>query len=93
MVGHKLRNEELEILTCSIIGNFMIFSLLSVFQKSEVAATEKNRATAVAMNAEIRRTKARLVEELPKLQRLALKKVKCIFHLSLFHNLVVVGCV
>nr|KJB41299.1 hypothetical protein B456_007G101500 [Gossypium raimondii]KJB41300.1 hypothetical protein B456_007G101500 [Gossypium raimondii] len=28
------------------------------------------------MNAEIRRTKARLLEELPKLQRLALKKVK-----------------
>ncbi|KAA8516075.1 hypothetical protein F0562_019254 [Nyssa sinensis] len=45
-------------------------------QKSETAETEKNRATAVAMNAEIRRTKARLFEELPKLQRLALKKVK-----------------
>lgn len=44
-------------------------------QKSEAAATEKNRATAVAMNAEIRRTKARLLEEIPKLQRLALKKV------------------
>ncbi|XVF22510.1 hypothetical protein REPUB_Repub12eG0178800 [Reevesia pubescens] len=48
----------------------------SALQKSEAAATEKNRATAVAMNAEIRRTKARLLEELPKLQRLALKKVK-----------------
>ncbi|XP_022769718.1 syntaxin-71-like isoform X2 [Durio zibethinus] len=48
----------------------------AVLQKSEAAATEKNRATAVAMNAEIRRTKARLLEELPKLQRLALKKVK-----------------
>ncbi|KAK9280516.1 hypothetical protein L1049_014208 [Liquidambar formosana] len=45
-------------------------------QKSEAASTEKNRASAVAMNAEIRRTKARLLEELPKLQRLALKKVK-----------------
>lgn len=45
-------------------------------QKSEAAATERNRATAVAMNAEIRRTKARLLEELPKLQRLAFKKVK-----------------
>ncbi|KAL4567059.1 hypothetical protein LXL04_022630 [Taraxacum kok-saghyz] len=45
-------------------------------EKSEVAAAEKNRATAVAMNAEIRRTKARLLEELPKLQRLAFKKVK-----------------
>ncbi|XP_024958713.1 syntaxin-71-like [Cynara cardunculus var. scolymus] len=45
-------------------------------EKSEVAAAEKNRATAVALNAEIRRTKARLLEELPKLQRLAFKKVK-----------------
>ncbi|KAG2725323.1 hypothetical protein I3843_01G059900 [Carya illinoinensis] len=48
----------------------------AALQKSEGAATEKNRATAIAMNAEIRRTKARLVEELPKLQRLAFKKVK-----------------
>ncbi|XP_024032220.1 syntaxin-71 [Morus notabilis] len=48
----------------------------SLLQKSEAAATEKNRARAVAMNAEIRRTKARLLEELPKLQRLAFKKVK-----------------
>ncbi|CAI9277983.1 unnamed protein product [Lactuca saligna] len=45
-------------------------------EKSEVAAAEKNRATAVAMNAEIRRTKVRLLEEIPKLQRLAFKKVK-----------------
>ncbi|KAI3693391.1 hypothetical protein L6452_33226 [Arctium lappa] len=45
-------------------------------EKSEVAAAEKNRATAVAINAEIRRSKARLLEELPKLQRLAFKKVK-----------------
>ncbi|XP_022757412.1 syntaxin-71-like [Durio zibethinus] len=48
----------------------------AALQKSEAAATEKKRAAAVAMNAEIRRTKARLLEELPKLQRLALKKVK-----------------
>ncbi|KAL5981415.1 Syntaxin-71 [Asimina triloba] len=48
----------------------------AVLQKSEVAATEKNRASAVAMNAEIRRIKARLLEEVPKLQRLAVKKVK-----------------
>ncbi|XP_058082305.1 syntaxin-71 [Magnolia sinica] len=48
----------------------------ATLQKAEVASTEKNRAAAVAMNAEIRRTKARLLEEVPKLQRLALKKVK-----------------
>ncbi|KAK3009618.1 hypothetical protein RJ639_013803 [Escallonia herrerae] len=50
--------------------------LNQAIQKSESAAAEKNRATAVAINAEIRRTKARLLEELPKLQRLALKKAK-----------------
>jgi hypothetical protein len=45
-------------------------------QKAESAKQEKNRATVVALNAEIRRTKAKLLEEdLPKLQRLALKKV------------------
>ncbi|XP_072961737.1 syntaxin-71 [Typha angustifolia] len=48
----------------------------SSLEKAEMAANEKNRAAAVAMNAEIRRTKARLMEEVPKLQRLALKKVK-----------------
>ncbi|KAF5183137.1 syntaxin-71-like [Thalictrum thalictroides] len=48
----------------------------AALQKSELAANEKNRATVVAMNAEIRRTKAKLLEEVPKLQRLALKKIK-----------------
>ncbi|WZZ62749.1 hypothetical protein YC2023_062856 [Brassica napus] len=42
----------------------------------EIVTKEKNRASAVAMNAEIRRTKARLAEEVPKLQRLAVKRVK-----------------
>ncbi|CAJ2632626.1 unnamed protein product [Trifolium pratense] len=45
-------------------------------QKAETASKEKNRASTVATNAEIRRTKARLLEEIPKLQRLAVKKVK-----------------
>ena len=44
-------------------------------QKAEDASREKNRASVVALNAEIRRTKARLLEEIPKLQRLALKRV------------------
>ena len=45
-------------------------------QKAEAAKQEKNRAAVVALNAEIRRTKAKLLEEdLPKLQRLAVKKV------------------
>ncbi|XP_052174089.1 syntaxin-71-like isoform X2 [Diospyros lotus] len=44
--------------------------------KSEAAAMETNRASVAAMNAEIRRAKARMMEEVPKLQKLALKKVK-----------------
>ncbi|OIT39168.1 syntaxin-71 [Nicotiana attenuata] len=48
----------------------------AALQKAETASKEKNRASAVAINAEIRRTKARLKEEVPKLQRLAMKKVK-----------------
>jgi len=48
----------------------------AALQKAEAASNEKNRAAAVAINAEIRRTKARLLEEVPKLQRLAIKKVK-----------------
>ncbi|KAF3611891.1 hypothetical protein DY000_02051051 [Brassica cretica] len=48
----------------------------TALEKAEIVAKEKNRASAVAMNAEIRRTKARLAEEVPKLQRLAVKRVK-----------------
>ncbi|XWS55806.1 hypothetical protein CRYUN_Cryun09bG0031800 [Craigia yunnanensis] len=48
----------------------------SALQKAELASKEKSKASAVAVNAEIRRTKARLLEEVPKLQRLAVKKVK-----------------
>uniref|UniRef100_A0A1J3FWX1 Syntaxin-73 n=2 Tax=Noccaea caerulescens TaxID=107243 RepID=A0A1J3FWX1_NOCCA len=51
-------------------------ALETVLQKTEDLSSETNRAKAVAMNAEIRRTKARLLEGIPKLQRLALKKVK-----------------
>ncbi|KAI7999069.1 Syntaxin-71 [Camellia lanceoleosa] len=48
----------------------------AAFQKAEAASNEKSRASAVAINAEIRRTKARLLEEVPNLERLAIKKVK-----------------
>ncbi|CAH8306354.1 unnamed protein product [Eruca vesicaria subsp. sativa] len=51
-------------------------ALETLLQKTEDLASETNRAKAVAMNAEIRRTKARLLEGVPKIQRLALKKVK-----------------
>ncbi|GAB2258932.1 hypothetical protein Droror1_Dr00015092 [Drosera rotundifolia] len=42
----------------------------AALQKAEVTKDEKNRATTVALNAKIWRTKARLMEEVPKLQRL-----------------------
>ncbi|EAZ08780.1 hypothetical protein OsI_31041 [Oryza sativa Indica Group] len=45
-------------------------------ERSERAATETNRAAAVALNADVRRTKARLTEEVVKLRKLAAKKVK-----------------
>ncbi|KAK9664015.1 hypothetical protein RND81_14G014000 [Saponaria officinalis] len=48
----------------------------SALRKSEAAAMETNRAKVVAMNAEIRRTKARLMEDVAKLQKLAYKKSK-----------------
>ncbi|KAH1039503.1 hypothetical protein J1N35_041246 [Gossypium stocksii] len=48
----------------------------SALEKMELASKEKSKASVVAINAEIRRTKARLLEEVPKLQRLAVKKVK-----------------
>ncbi|XP_010413400.1 PREDICTED: syntaxin-73 isoform X2 [Camelina sativa] len=51
-------------------------ALETVLQKTEDLSPETNKAKAVAMNAEIRRTKTRLLEGIPKLQRLALKKVK-----------------
>jgi len=48
----------------------------AVLRKSEMAAMETNRAAVVAMNAEVRRTKAKLMDEIPKLQKLAQKRVK-----------------
>jgi len=48
----------------------------AALHKSEIASMETNRASAVAMNAEVRRTKARLINEVPKLRKLAMKKVK-----------------
>nr|KJB19326.1 hypothetical protein B456_003G095600 [Gossypium raimondii] len=50
--------------------------MVRILGKMELASKEKSKASAVAVNAEIRRTKARLLEEVPKLQRLAVKKVK-----------------
>lgn len=41
-----------------------------------MASMETNRAKSVAMNAEVRRTKARLLDEVPKLAKLSQKKVR-----------------
>ncbi|KAL7195520.1 hypothetical protein ACSBR1_035700 [Camellia fascicularis] len=46
----------------------------AALQKAGAASSEKSRASAVAVNAEIRRTKARFLEEVPKLERLAIKR-------------------
>ncbi|CAL5351121.1 unnamed protein product [Camellia sinensis] len=46
----------------------------AALQKAEAASNEKSRASAVAINAVIRRTKARLLDEVPKLEGLAIKK-------------------
>ncbi|CAL5423692.1 unnamed protein product [Camellia sinensis] len=43
---------------------------------AEAASNEKSRASAIAISAEIRRIKGRLLEEVPKLERVAIKKVK-----------------
>lgn len=48
----------------------------AAIEKSARAAKEKNRAASVTMNADVRRTKARLLEEVVKLQKIAAKKVK-----------------
>lgn len=48
----------------------------SVRQKSARAAKEKkNRAASVTLDADVRRTKARLLEEVVKLQKVAARKV------------------
>ncbi|KAI6669364.1 hypothetical protein NL676_004249 [Syzygium grande] len=54
----------------------VVSDLDTALEKSERVAAETNRASSAALNAEIRRTKARLMEEIAKLHKLAQKKVK-----------------
>lgn len=61
----------------------LVINFLFNEQKSEMAAMEINRAAVVAMNAKVRRTKARLMDEAPKLQKLAQKRVSVFFSFSL----------
>ncbi|OIW03935.1 hypothetical protein TanjilG_30211 [Lupinus angustifolius] len=51
-------------------------TIQQALHKSEIALTENNRAAAAALNAEVRRSKGRLMDEVPKLRKLANKKVK-----------------
>ncbi|XP_061376717.1 syntaxin-71-like [Gastrolobium bilobum] len=51
-------------------------TIQAALNKSEVASTENNRAVAAALNAEVRRAKGRLMDEVPKLRKLVNKKVK-----------------
>ncbi|KAK7335719.1 hypothetical protein VNO80_27713 [Phaseolus coccineus] len=51
-------------------------SIQTALNKSEAAAAETNRAVSAALNAEVRRTKGRLMDEIPKLRKLVNKKVK-----------------
>ncbi|GAB2216243.1 hypothetical protein Droror1_Dr00024013 [Drosera rotundifolia] len=60
---------------CKKYDKYNVDKLNDSSNKAEVAKDEKNRTVAVALNAEIQRTKARLMEEVPKLQRLGTKRV------------------
>ncbi|MED6184319.1 Syntaxin-71 [Stylosanthes scabra] len=51
-------------------------TIQAALKKSDAALAENNRAAAAALNAEVRRAKGRLMDELPKLRKLAKKKVK-----------------
>ncbi|XVF19476.1 hypothetical protein REPUB_Repub11eG0114000 [Reevesia pubescens] len=62
--------------TLSLASALSSRPILIRLNKSETVSTEKNRAAAVALSAEVRRIKARLMEEVPKLQKLVKKKVK-----------------
>lgn len=67
-----------------ISGNDAFLKLYKVFeseieacsQKASDATIEKNRAVTATLNAEVRRTKVELRNELPKLEKLAQRKVK-----------------
>ncbi|CAK9195372.1 unnamed protein product [Sphagnum jensenii] len=68
----------------SMSGNDQFLRLYTVLeadieaaiQKSQDAQSEKNRAVVATLNAEVRRSKSALQAEIPKLEKLAEKKVK-----------------
>ncbi|CAM6023685.1 unnamed protein product [Sphagnum balticum] len=68
----------------SMSGNDQFLRLYTVVEadieaareKSQDAQSEKNRAVVATLNAEVRRSKAALKAEIPKLEKLAAKKVK-----------------
>mmetsp|Transcript_7729 Transcript_7729/g.27161 ORF Transcript_7729/g.27161 Transcript_7729/m.27161 type:complete len:286 (-) Transcript_7729:148-1005(-) len=56
----------------------MEFTMEAMREKAEEATTEKNRAAVATLNAEIRRGKNSLRDELPRLKKLAGKKIKAL---------------
>ncbi|CAI9761082.1 unnamed protein product [Fraxinus pennsylvanica] len=58
----------------NIAGDDAFARLYAALEFDIEAALQKSRTSALVINAEIRRKKARLLDEVPKLQRLAVKK-------------------
>jgi SYP7 family syntaxin len=54
---------------------YFFIDFIFLVQKSNDASIEKNRAIVATLNAEVRRQKTALKAELPKLEKLAYKKV------------------
>jgi hypothetical protein len=67
LLSHSCTSPSILCLKCRTYGSWI--------QKSERAARETNRATKVTLNAGVRRIKARLMEDVVKLQKLSVKKV------------------
>ncbi|KAI4334423.1 hypothetical protein L6164_019120 [Bauhinia variegata] len=62
-------------------------NIQSSLSKSEMASKEKNRAVAVALNAEDCRTKGLLMDEVPKLRKLVQRKVNPFGDIYFFNHL------
>ncbi|KAG4912278.1 hypothetical protein JHK82_052859 [Glycine max] len=56
------------------VSDAVLLFISFLLEKSKVASTQKNKASVAALNAEVRRTKGRLMDELPKLRKLMHKK-------------------
>jgi hypothetical protein len=84
-VPHHLMYILLLWIKCKSSAEIVLFCAL---QKSQDAQSEKNRAVVATLNAEVRRSKSALQAEIPKLEKLAAKKVSegigLIFYLFIY---------